>query len=320
VNSQLFEHTSVNLFLEKFLNAKKDNESGSKVQVENISPWRRAISGDLTSIFRRFDGGKPAPLPFIERDPFVEGIHKAQFQPVPSDYRKLSGEEIASVTQNSALIPHQEKGTRPSCALPYELYVEAGLSGDGSTVEMLFRAGNKVFGERAMGAPFNVYARSAENLRSASYTVAAGDSLQESWPLDMFSDGDSYRIEVYGPNGFFREFIGGKDDPSLAVACEYQADAANSKRLTGHIALRFANPESKPYTVEIVDHAYGAKPIQKTVSGKAVVILNTEKSFGWYDFSVKVSGHANFERRYAGHVETGRPSTSDPLMGGVLTT
>jgi phospholipase C len=314
VNSQLCNHTSVNQFLEQFLNAK----FGSNVREENISPWRRAISGDLTSIFRRFDGDKPAPLPFLERDPFVEGIHKAQFQPVPSDYRALSGKEIASVAQSprdSALVSHQEKGTRPSCALPYELYVEVGLSGGGNKVEMSFRAGNKIFGRKAMGAPFNVYARSATQLRSASYTVAAGDSLQESWPLN-----DAYHFEVYGPNGFFREFKGDKYDPALAIACAYEADAANSKRLTGHIALHFANTGKKPYAIEIVDHAYGAKPLEKVVSGKEVVILNTEKSFGWYDFSVKVDGHANFERRYAGHVEAGRHSTSDPLMGGVLTT
>ncbi|HXB63160.1 MAG TPA: phospholipase C, phosphocholine-specific [Acidobacteriaceae bacterium] len=316
VNSQLFEHTSVNQFLEHFLNSKY----GSKVREENISPWRRAVSGDLTSIFRRFDGEKPTPLPFLERDPFVEGIHKAQFQPVPSDYRKLSDEEIASVAQNthgSGLLPHQEKGVRPSCALPYELYVEAGLSGGGSMVEMRFRAEDKVFGKQAMGAPFNVYARSAGHLRGTSHTVAAGDSLQESWPLDSFSGG-TYRFEVYGPNGFFREFAGSRSDPALAIACEYEVEAPDPKRLTGHIVLQLANTGSKPYAIEIVDHAYGAAPVRKRISGKEVVVLNLEQSFGWYDFSVKVDGFADFEKRYAGHVETGRHSASDPFMGGTM--
>jgi phospholipase C len=312
VNSQLFEHTSVNLFLEKFLHAR----SGGKVQTENISPWRRAIAGDLTSIFRPFDGNKPTPLPFIQRNPFVEGIHRAQFQPPPSDYHALSAEEIASAAKDphgSALLMHQEKGVRPSCALPYELYVEGALSNDRRSFAMHFSAENKIFGKRAMGAPFNVYARSAGHLRSASYTVAAGDGLQESWPLD-----DTYHFEVHGPNGFFREFTGGKDDPALTIACVYEADAANPKRLTGHIALHCANTGGKPCTIEIVDHAYGAKPIRKAIAGKEIIVLNLEKSFGWYDFSVKVDGVEGFAKRYAGRVETGRPSYSDPLMGGML--
>jgi phospholipase C len=314
VNSQLFEHTSVNQFLEKFLNHK----FGSKVREENISPWRRAISGDLTSIFRRFDGDKPAPLPFIQRNSFAETINNAQFQPPPSDYHALSAEEIASITQNpagSALLPHQEKGVRPSCALPYQLSVEGALSADGSSFAIHFRAENTVFGKQAMGAPFNVYTRDGAHLRSGSYTVAAGDSLQESWPLE-----DSYHFEVYGPNGFFREFAGGKNDPALAIACEYQTDAANAKHLTGHIALHCANAGSKPYTIEIIDHAYGAKPVRKQIvpNAKAVVVINLEKSFGWYDFSVKLDGADGFAKRYAGRVETGRHSYSDPLMGGLL--
>jgi len=39
--------------------------------------------------------------------------------------------------------------------------------------------------------------------------------------------------------------------------------------------------------------------------------------FGWYDFTVK-SEHSSDEARYAGHVETGSPSFSDPLMGGMV--
>lgn len=47
------------------------------------------------------------------------------------------------------------------------------------------------------------------------------------------------------------------------------------------------------------------------------IILNLKKSFGWYDFSVFVKGSVNFERRYAGHVESGKASYSDPFMAGV---
>ena len=41
VNSQVFDHTSVIQFIEKRFG----------VQEANISPWRRAVAGDLTSVF-----------------------------------------------------------------------------------------------------------------------------------------------------------------------------------------------------------------------------------------------------------------------------
>ena len=45
------------------------------------------------------------------------------------------------------------------------------------------------------------------------------------------------------------------------------------------------------------------------------VLLNLKASFGWYDFSVKIEGFEPFEQRFAGRVETGKESFSDPLMG-----
>ena len=191
VNSQLFDHTSTNQFLEHFLNVK----FGSKVKQENISAWRRAISGNLTSVFRRFDGQKLAPLPFIKRDPFVETIYNAKFKELPAGYRKLSATEIAAISENpsaSTLGTRQEKGVRSSSALSYQLYADGALSADGRTFEVEFRAANGVFGEQALGSPFNVYARGMNrpaegakvtgsptaNLSASTYVVAAGDGLR----------------------------------------------------------------------------------------------------------------------------------------------
>jgi len=47
------------------------------------------------------------------------------------------------------------------------------------------------------------------------------------------------------------------------------------------------------------------------------VVLNLSKQHGWYDFVVKETG-AKAESHYAGRVETGRSSFSDPLMGNVI--
>jgi len=39
-------------------------------------------------------------------------------------------------------------------------------------------------------------------------------------------------------------------------------------------------------------------------------------SANWYDFSVTLKGIDGYSRRFAGHMETGETSISDPLLGG----
>ena len=44
--------------------------------------------------------------------------------------------------------------------------------------------------------------------------------------------------------------------------------------------------------------------------------LSLEHTANWYDFTVRVVGLGAYSRRFAGHMETGRHSLSDPAMGG----
>ncbi|MEO5997775.1 MAG: hypothetical protein ABIN89_13620 [Chitinophagaceae bacterium] len=46
--------------------------------------------------------------------------------------------------------------------------------------------------------------------------------------------------------------------------------------------------------------------------------MNLGKSFGWYDFTIRIPGSANFERLYPGRVETGKDNYTDPLMGNAV--
>src|SRR6185295_12812967 len=54
VCSQVFDHTSMLQFLEKFLSHK----TGKKIEESNISAWRRTVCGDLTSVFKPYQGEK----------------------------------------------------------------------------------------------------------------------------------------------------------------------------------------------------------------------------------------------------------------------
>jgi phospholipase C len=44
-------------------------------------------------------------------------------------------------------------------------------------------------------------------------------------------------------------------------------------------------------------------------------VLELGHSHGWYDLTIVSAQDGGFLRRLAGHVETGRPSISDPAIG-----
>lgn len=312
VCSEVFDHTSTLQFLENFLSHK----TNKTIRESNISDWRRTICGDLTSAFRPYHGEAIKLPTFVAKQSFLEGIHKAQFKGLPSNYKQLTADEISRINDNlqtAPLLPRQEEGIRASCALPYELYA------DGQVVNnrfmLMVSAKNDVFGKKALGTAFQVCQILPNDARFRSYTVTAGDSLTDTWPLD-----DPLHLCVQGPNGFYREFKTAAGNPPIAVACMYERDAKN--QFTGNVLVKLTNTDAgRNYTVQVLDNSYQAKEQVKTLDkagakGAAqTVLLNLKSSYNWYDFSVKVTGFANFEQRYAGRVETGKAGFSDPLMG-----
>ncbi|MES1222289.1 MAG: phospholipase C, phosphocholine-specific, partial [Bacteroidota bacterium] len=321
VCSEVFDHTSSLQFLETFLS----NKFGKKVEEPNISKWRRTVCGDLTSSFQPYNGEKVATPASLKRDEVVEGIHKAKFKEVPSNYKKLTQDEIEKLKKDPqafSFMPRQEKGTRPACAIPYELYADGQLSADTQQFEIRLAAGNKIFGDKSAGSPFTVYAANSyanEAMHNRAYTTIAGDELRDKWSLSGF-EGNNYHLQVYGPNGFFREFSGNSNDPAIEMLCNYEESKSNANKLTGNISLSLNNKENHSQVIEITDNAYKTPLQTKTLAknAKGNIIINLAKSNGWYDFTVRIKGNKSFEKRYAGHVETGAGSKSDPAMGKVV--
>jgi phospholipase C len=324
VCSEVFDHTSILQFLEKFVSHK----SGKQITESNISAWRRTICGDLTSTFKPYNDEKIALPKFVEREEFVEGIHKAQFKNLPDGYQSLTPADIQKINENPAsspLMPQQEKGTRPATPLPYQLYVDGKLSADKKSFELILKSGNEIFGKKSDGAPFIVYAPGTyldEKVKVWNYAVKSGDALKDTFPIADFEN-NHYHLRAYGPNGFFREYVGDVNDPRVEIHCEYQLD--KKRKPTGNIELHVKNLDTKTKnTIQIKDNAYKSIAQSKVLdvagakNSEAVIVIALEKSFSWYDFSVKIAGHKAMEKRYAGHVETGNESQSDPLMGRVL--
>jgi phospholipase C len=310
VNSEVFDHTSVIRFLERFVSAK----AGSEVTEPNISSWRRTVTGDLSSMFRPYAGERIKLPGSVKRDPFLEEIYNSQFKKLPAGFKELTPEDIARVNRDPAsepLMPRQEKGTRPACALPYELYADGAPDTASGDFSLSLSAGRAFFGAVAAGAPFTVYLRPGFTVRN--YAVRAGDTLREKLPASE-SDG-SYHVEVRGPNGFLREFRGQGNKPVPGLSCRYETDPGG-KVPTGHLLLEAKNDTPGTLSLLIRDERYGAGEKRVTLAAKETksIRLDTTPGKGWYDFSVTLEGNASFRHRYAGRVETGKPGITDPAM------
>jgi phospholipase C len=286
VNSQVFDHTSVIQFIEKRFG----------VFEKNLSPWRRAVAGDLTSVFNFASPNEaPAELPSTSGDlpPVNElaGGNVNTFVPTLSDV--IIG------------VPAQEKGIRSARALPYELNVQASVDVSESTVELTFlnTGGAAVVFQVRSGNP-------ADLVRQ--YTVEAGKTLSDTWNVDS-----TYNLSVYGPNGFVRYYNGsiGASAAVLDLVSSY-----GSYNYWGTISWQITNAGSDQAEVSVLDAYTGKVSTQLlqpsgTFQGGLVLL----QFYGWYDFIVTVAGDSTFQYRFAGHVETGRSSFSDPAMGGLVT-
>ena len=284
VNSQVFDHSSVIQFLEKLFD----------VHEPNISPWRRAVVGDLTSCFdfkNPDKGNGNVPLPktedFLPPPSELAGITPPTFIPTPSGV--IVG------------VPEQEKGVRPARALPYELDVHATVNASNHTVSLTFSNTGQatvVFHVRSTNA--------ADPVRY--YTVEPGKQLTGVWNV-----GASYDLSVYGPNGFARYYQGsiGANAAALDVVSGY------GRQDRGSIKFQITNVAANRVEVSVLD-AYTGNSVQQFLQPQAKWQgeSSLDKFYGWYDLIITVAGDSTFKYRLAGHIETGADSISDPALGG----
>ncbi|HEJ7041407.1 MAG: phospholipase C, phosphocholine-specific [Serratia liquefaciens] len=277
VNSQVFDHTSVLQFLEKRF----------QVHEPNISAWRRAVCGDLTSAFNFVDpNGETLPnLPATSR-------HSA-------DSLRQRQEQLPQVPLPAAdkqQLPHQARLARPSRALPYQLHVEETLSPSQQLLTL------NLYNTGAQGVVFHVYDRLDLNQIPRRYTVEAGKALSDNWSVT-----NQYHLWLLGPNGFHRELRGAIGQPQPQVRLTPQGD---------HLSLTLTNPTRKAITVTIARCPYtqnGPWSIELPAGERHQQAFDARASGGWYDISLQASD--GWQRRLAGRLENGEHSVSDPLMG-----
>lgn len=273
VNSQLFDHTSVIRFLELRFG----------VMEPNITPWRRAVCGDLTSAFD-----------FAARDILWEAS-----LPDTAGYNAL-GDASASLPPVTVITdqpqPRQEAGRRPTRALPYHFDVSGRPQKDSLALRIANR-GNS-------GICVSVHSADGES-GPFVYTVGAGEVLTDRLPIT-----DTFDYTVYGPNGFLRRFAATAPYPAVAIDAGYNA---------GHDSLILTLHNDGPAAQQVILRLRDYTTIPPRQLHLAPGARHDEHwpiaaSDHWYDLEIEGAGMV---WRLAGHCETGRPSRSDPAIGRI---
>jgi phospholipase C len=300
VCSETFDHTSVLQFLEARFN----------VHEPNISAWRRSICGDLTSAFD------------------FAGTYQPVVQPAPQKFpvpAVLVSEKKPYSVPAVQTMPAQEPGTRPARPLPYALSTHSRIDLENARIYIDFENQGKA------GAAFYVRNNLLPHLPPRRYTVSAGQSLSDFWlisdqgserhPRQLRADPD-YDLTLLGPNGFYTHFRGAvvfplSEDPDDNKHIKPQPSpeaTLSTNQKTGEIHLTLTNNGTAPCTITIASaYAISAPHQHKLAPGeKAEDHWPSAETHNWYDLTITTAEAPTFLRRYAGHIETSKPSTSDP--------
>ncbi|WP_242108251.1 phosphocholine-specific phospholipase C [Luteimonas aquatica] len=283
VNSQVFDHTSVLRLLEQRFG----------VVEPNISAWRRAVCGDLTSA-----------LEFADPD--------SAWPALPDTSGHIGNADASCALDpprvpSKQAMPRQEPGRRPACALPYALHVHGRVDVAAGKYWLDF------VNDGAGGAGFNVYSHNRGD-GPWFYTVEAGKRLSDYWSAAAVTAG-KYDLRAFGPNGFLREF---KGDVALAGAGKAQPEVeAAYDPAGGVLRLRLRNQGAAACTLTVKPNRYSNESARTHALGADASIEDVWQIAGsdhWYDLSITSSSDGGYLRRLAGHAETGQASFSDPAL------
>ncbi|WP_369205115.1 phosphocholine-specific phospholipase C [Streptomyces sp. PU-14G] len=267
VCSQVFDHTSIIRFLERW----------TGIREPNISAWRRAVTGDLTSAF---DFSVRRAQPAAE-EPGAIPPFTARWSPKPPADQRL---------------PRQEPGHRRARPLPYQPDADAVHDAGAGRVRLTLRNAGRA------SAHFALYPYAKEYAAPLHLNVRG--EREERVPV---KDG-AYRFTVTGPNGFRREFSGSARGAA--------ARARVTTRVEGRareLRLRLANDGERTLTFRLEPLAYSDEA-PRTVRVKPgrhhEVRYRTAAAHGWYDLTVGVAEDDSFGRRLMGHIENGEESVT----------
>ncbi|QEU91644.1 phosphocholine-specific phospholipase C [Streptomyces kanamyceticus] len=275
VCSEVFDHTSVVRFLEKW----------TGVREPNISAWRRKVTGDLTGAFDFRRG---------HRQPEVEQ---------PGAIPEFSGRWAPQPPLKQSM-PVQEPGSRRARPLPYQPDADV-TPGEGGALTVRLRNGG------SSSAHFALYPYAGEFTAPQHRDVVR----KGSWTVPV--PGDAYAFTVTGPNGFRREFEGGRPGKGGGHGQGGGARLASAiTRREIHLTLANRGRGQLVFTVKPLgyvdesDIRSRTRTVRVRAGSSRTIAWRTADEHGWYDVEVTAEGDEAFRRRLMGHIENGRPSVS----------
>jgi phospholipase C len=318
VCSEVFDHTSFISFLDTWIEKRfaAKGEYFKRPSLPNVSSWRRAIAGDLTSAFD-FNREVAAAI-----DTLIDKVLPVK---IFTDGEKTNAKKNADNplkpkiehvnADPNAKKPVAVKQDRTQCdllPLGYDFQVSFNIS-------LMFPFPVCVFTNSGkLRVSFVLYDYEAQTLpQSQSISVegiSPGDpEFTLSYALLSQSTNPNYHFAVHGPNGYLVEARGMAIDPTEAALyfnCRVVPDKEGKI-----LSFYFRNWPTANGELKLIN-AYDSKEAPKRIfSGTKRVDVATKD--GWYDVSFvdAVNTDSKYLRRYAGHIETGKMSRTDPAIG-----
>jgi len=271
VDSTVYDHTSVIRLLERRFG----------VAEPNISPWRRAVTGDLTEVFD-FSGQEPV-WPEL---PDTSGNRQKV-----TDTGKLPAPTVPKPQR----APRQPRGTRTARPVPYHLRAGARVRRGVLTLD-LANPGRQ-------GAVIAAYPEPGSAPRH--YTLGVKGRLTDTWQLGP----DGHDLRLHGPNGTLWHLRGD-------AAGSYETSVSEDGGGGWQLAVEVANRTGVSRVMTVGDLAYGGgqREVRLGAGESAVVNLPVGRE-GWYDVVVTARDDPRYRFRRAGRLPNRAVGSTDPAMG-----
>jgi phospholipase C len=260
------------------------------VHEPNISAWRRAVCGDLTSCF---DFAEPRFIvPMLPDTTALRQQADQTESKLPTPVPPPPGQQV---------IPTQDKGSARARALPYQPLADLELSNRQLAVHMSNHGSATL--------QLALYAHHALSDVTQRFDVNPGGSATATVAPDPLTG--SYDVELHGPNGFVRQAAGNVLGPEAGVEATLGLVGAKSDHPMLELTLSNATPHIQTVRVQglhAAEHSFEITPHSRQV----LTLDPLASNHGWYDLVVSVEGAPVYRRQLAGHLENGQPSRTGP--------
>ncbi|NRR28968.1 phospholipase C, phosphocholine-specific [Oxalobacteraceae bacterium] len=286
ISSEVFDHTSVLQFLEKW----------TGVACPNISAWRRSVCGDLTSCFD-----------FAVSNAAFPTLPNTAALVTQANAQKTLPKPVAPAPNTT--MPPYEAGQKPLRKQPYQL--NAWLTQDLAAGMIWTNWGNA--GTKAAPLQTNL-----NNYRSDNpwfYTMEPGAESRDYWRVVTYGAG-YYDVELMGPNQFYRRFKG------YLSATAWQGQPEPLVRLINKgagqpLSIVFDNTgTSNAATFTVLDRITSSASSTLTVAvpARQSVTVAFNATGGWYDVKITLNNNANFLQSLVGYTEGVAGITRPPVL------